>query len=72
MSYRVIGLITMIIVFNTACDNNSVNEDMDAYCNCIKENEPDCHEMVKKIVDKYQFDPEASKVIEERIKDCTH
>lgn len=68
---------SMIAVFTTvSCENTTVEQDMDNFCECRRaanrgeRDLTDCKKMIDEISDKYQFDPGAVEVIQEKSKAC--
>ncbi|MGV3631317.1 MAG: hypothetical protein ACO1O6_08925 [Bacteroidota bacterium] len=59
-----------------ACNQKSVEQDMDEYCSCQTKHRAtdndfkECNDLMHAISEKYQFDPEAATVIEEKLKSC--
>lgn len=58
-----------------SCDQPTLEEEMDAYCECIHDDQKgsdhlDCLILMQDISDKYAFDPEASEEIEQRVNEC--
>lgn len=60
----------------TSCENTSVEQDMDNFCECRRAAQKgerelsDCEKILDEMVVKYQFDPEAVEVIKEKSKTC--
>lgn len=57
------------------CENRTLEKDMDEYCSCMQQYETmddykKCLRMMDSIVQEYEFDPEASSYIRQRIKEC--
>ncbi|XOV67023.1 MAG: hypothetical protein ACFHU9_15465 [Fluviicola sp.] len=72
---RLISFCALIISVSTACNQPTVEEEVDDICECIKsaENESDmddCEQMMERITDKYAFDPEAADDIKKRLSEC--
>jgi hypothetical protein len=73
--FKVIAIVFAGSVF-TACNGNDVEQDMAAWCNCQQNAKTDesqretCVELMLKISDKYQFDPEAVQTIQEKAIEC--
>lgn len=59
-----------------SCGNEALERDMDRWCECSREakkdltKNDDCVEIMMEIVKKYEFDPSAVKIIEERALEC--
>jgi DNA repair ATPase RecN len=60
----------------SSCNNPSVEQDVERYCECRNTLENNlkpvtaCSQILKEIIDKYEFDPEASEIITEKVKNC--
>lgn len=60
----------------SSCETKSVDEDMNEYCNCVRDaakNErkfKECQDKMIEISLKYEFDPEAVEVIQNRVSEC--
>lgn len=70
-----IGIVLLCTVFQ-ACSDNQVEADMERWCDCQQKAREDasgqeaCVEMMLEISDKYSFDPEAIKTIQEKAVEC--
>ncbi|MCR9171764.1 MAG: hypothetical protein NXI10_04680 [bacterium] len=72
---RFIFLSVFILSATTACNEPTVEEEIDDVCECIKaaESESDrdvCFKMMQRITDKYAFDPDAADDIKKRLDEC--
>jgi hypothetical protein len=60
----------------TACNESSVHEDMDRYCDCLQKNKTnqdgreECLLLMEEILQKYEYDPEALQEILKASEDC--
>jgi hypothetical protein len=68
-------LIVVPLVALVSCNQPTLEEEMDQYCDCVKDEErgvgdSECIEIMQKISDKYAFDPEAAEEIEQRVQEC--
>jgi hypothetical protein len=60
----------------TACNGSDVEQDMAAWCDCQQKAKTDesqretCVELMLKISDKYEFEPEAVQTIQEKAIEC--
>ncbi len=73
---RLIFFFALILSVSAACNEPSIEDEVDDVCECIKnaESEVDydrCMEKMEKISDKYAFDPEAAEDIKKRLSECT-
>lgn len=62
-----------IILLLAGCSNDTLEKDMDNYCNCLESSSrlgQSCAQIMEEIVKKYEFDPEAPAYISQRIKEC--
>ncbi len=70
LMFSLTGLVTQ------SCDNKSIEQEVQEYCDCQKEvlngerEMVECSEIASQISDKYQFDPEAAQEVGEKIKNC--
>jgi hypothetical protein len=67
--------VSALILFASACDAPSPEQEIDEICTCIQEAETDadiekCRSMMNAISDKYSFDPEAAETIKKRLREC--
>lgn len=58
-----------------SCDDPSPEEEVDKVCKCMRlansDTEMDeCRKKMRKIADKYAFDPEAAEAIKKRLREC--
>lgn len=65
----------LILSVSVACNQPSVEDEVDDVCECIKNAESEagrdvCMAKMKKISNKYAFDPEAAEDIKKRLKEC--
>lgn len=74
---RVLLSLGMVLILCglSSCEQKSIEQEVDEYCDCAKDasNESEnqvCREQLQEILDKYAFDPEATELIEKRLKDC--
>lgn len=71
------GGIALLAVVMQSCENKSIDQEVQEYCDCQQaaqngEREmTECMEIANEISDKYQFDPEAVDEIREKIKNCS-
>ena len=71
MRSKKLGIVLSILIISTACGSSTIKEDMDAYCDCMQQKDITlCNEMKNELIKKYEFDPEASSYIVERLRDC--
>lgn len=73
--FRLISFCALVLSVSAACDQPSIEEEVDDVCECIKsaESEADrdkCEAMMERISDKYAFDPEAADDIKKRLAEC--
>ena len=65
-------LIALFTLFS--CQNtSSVSEEMDKYCECIKNPMTEMKECIilrNDLVKKYEFDPEATEIIQMKLSEC--
>ncbi len=63
-----------VLMSAVACQDTTVEQDMEAYCECVKRHQSslddECVGMANNIVQKYEFDAEASEYIQKSIKGC--
>lgn len=67
--------LVLLLVGITSCNEPSVEEEIDAICECVKsatnnEEMKKCKTKMDEISDKYAFDPEAAETIKKRLKEC--
>lgn len=72
---KITGIGFLLFFAATACTEDTLDTEMDAYCDCVNTAQSDderykCQEMMQEISDKYAFDPEASERINKRVKSC--
>ena len=64
-------VLTILIV---GCEQTTVEQDMAAYCECVKEyktaTSPECVEKADAMIQKYEFDAEASEYIQKSMVNC--
>lgn len=64
--------IVLLLIFS--CQNTvSVNQEMDEYCDCMKNSIAEmekCTKLRDDIVKKYEFDPTASEIIQMKLLEC--
>lgn len=60
----------------TSCGGNTIKEDAQMYCDCVKEyvdsgeDRAKCTEIMKEVIDKYKFSPDDSEVLREELVKC--
>lgn len=64
-----------MIALITSCSTSTVEEDVDAYCQCVQKMKSDqdkkrCNDLAQEMLDKYSYDPRAADYIETHVKDC--
>jgi hypothetical protein len=68
-----LGLVSLSF-FWMSCEQTTVEEDMNAYCDCISQHgglmNEECADLAKEITRKYEYDPEAVETIEQSIRNC--
>lgn len=72
---RLFFFCALILSVSTACEQPTLEEDVDDVCECLRnaENGKDqdkCHAMMQKITDKYAFDKDAADDIKKRLSEC--
>lgn len=72
---RLIFGCALILSVSVACNQPSIEEEVDDVCECLQaaESQADhnrCAEMMDRISDKYAFDPEAADDIKKRLSEC--
>jgi hypothetical protein len=76
MIMKKILLIASIFMSANACKENNVEQDMDAYCECINLNsevsevKKPCDSLMQDIIQKYEYEPEALPIIIEKTQKC--
>lgn len=67
------GLIVLTLTI-VGCERSTVEEDMASYCECVKtkgtSTHRECVEQADRMIQKYEFDSEASEYIQESIGNC--
>ncbi len=74
MNSRIV-LVLFILFALIGCDNNSISDDLDKYCNCKIElgkttTREDCNKIIEEIVLKYEYDSEALVEIQQKLQEC--
>ena len=74
--YRLIFCSILIAGATTACNQPTIEEEVDDVCECLKAAESasdfdKCQKKMESITDKYAFDPDASEDIKKRLSECT-
>jgi len=70
------SFIVLIGTTVTSCGGNSVKEDAQMYCDCVKEyvdsgeDRAKCTEIMKEIIQKYEFSPDDSEILREELVKC--
>ena len=60
-----------------SCETKSMEEEINDYCSCKsladkgEQNTEECVDILSSLVDKYQFDPEATEKLLSQISDCS-
>ena len=71
--YLALG-IGALFLFCISCEQTTVEEDMNAYCDCVEKNgglmNEECVEIAEQMTLKYEYDPEASDYIEKSMRNC--
>ena len=68
-------VIAFLFVFS-GCNQNTVQEDMKAYCECIRENKNNiegrelCYQLMEEIIKRYEFNPQAMKELVDEAEKC--
>lgn len=74
MKNRIVLMFLLVVLLG--CQDSSVQEDMERYCDCLQKNKnnqegrEDCLILMEEIVQKYEYDPEALQEILEASEHC--
>jgi len=68
-----LGIFSIMLI--SSCSTTTVEEDMDEYCNCVENVKSgidmrECLALAQEMQEKYEFDPEGAKYIQDHIQDC--